>query len=363
MALRLPKRQRALPIGVDLGFGSVQLAQLRPAGDGAELVACAALAVPRELFLDQFGYLAFLATELPLLIKRQGFQGRQCVVSIPAEHTFVRHVKVPRADARATEAAARAAVQAELPYALSDASFCHIVAGEAYNDGSAKQEVIAVAVQLSTLNAYLSALDQAGLEVVGVSIPAVALAACFRALLREPDRAVLFLEMAATNVHVAICHGPRIAFSRNLPQDARNVDQAIAQGLNVALHEVGQIREDLKRGRDREASGDAVYRSMTPWIEQLAREIGTCLAYHHAALRCPRVDRVVFVGDAARDKRLCTALARRLNVSAQIGNPLAGVSVAPVKGLEASDKAPAAPSLAVSVGLSLCGLVELGETR
>jgi Tfp pilus assembly PilM family ATPase len=66
------------------------------------------------------------------------------------------------------------------------------------------------------------------------------------------------------------------------------------------------------------------------------------------------VERAIFVGGQAFDKPLCQALARRLNLPAQIGDPLVRIK----RSKEATDRLnldwrQPQPAWAVAVGLSL----------
>ena len=70
----------------------------------------------------------------------------------------------------------------------------------------------------------------------------------------------------------------------------------------------------------------------------------------------------MFTGGQAHDRRLCQALARRLNLPAQIGDPLAALSVSDA--LRQKGFTDARPELSVAIGLSLGGRGTVaGESR
>ena len=79
-----------------------------------------------------------------------------------------------------------------------------------------------------------------------------------------------------------------------------------------------------------------------------------CVRYHESIFRNRPVERAIFLGGQAYDKRLCQALAQRLNLPAQIGDPLLRVKRLDDAILnEGSDQREPQPDWAVAIGLSL----------
>jgi len=150
-----------LPIGVDFGSSAVKLVQLCSGKDGVELSAYGSIDIPQSYRKNNFERMGFLAKHIPRVIRSGNFKGRKCVLGIPAENTFVRHIKVPRTDAKSTELAVRRGVQSELPCPLQEMVIRYIVAGEVYCNGEVKQEIIVVAIPLDTMDAYLDKIGRA----------------------------------------------------------------------------------------------------------------------------------------------------------------------------------------------------------
>ncbi|MEE2681818.1 MAG: hypothetical protein VX641_05540 [Planctomycetota bacterium] len=57
--------------------------------------------------------------------------------------------------------------------------------------------------------------------------------------------------------------------------------------------------------------------------ESMSDELSLCVRYHSTLFGQKRIDRVIFLGGESRSTALCRTLARSLNVSAQLGDPLA----------------------------------------
>ena len=69
----------------------------------------------------------------------------------------------------------------------------------------------------------------------------------------------------------------------------------------------------------------SVAQAIEPVVHHLADEIQRCRRYHEGTFPGVPVDRLVFVGGEAHVRSLCQSLARRLSISAQLGDPIAGL--------------------------------------
>lgn len=357
MAFHIASKEM-LPIGLDLGSSAVKLVQLRTVKGGVELAANGYIEIPRHIRKDPIGRLDFFSQKIPRVLRGENFKGNKCILGLPPESTFVRHVKVPRLDPKNTEAAVRRAAQKELPYPVNEAVIRHIVAGEVYSDGETRQEVIVVAIPLSTMDAYLNMTNRVGLQVVGVNVEPLAIVECFTGLFewgRDPERAILYVDLGSQNTQVVISHGKDVVFARNMPRGSEQVEQAIARAIEVSPEEVRQIRRDLQVGKPAPISADELYGLLEPWLMTMVEEFETCLRYYNSVFRRSGVDRVIFTGGQAMDKRLCQIMAQRLNLPAQIGDPMVGVVVPGGKADEGTALEGPQPGLAVGIGLSLSG--------
>lgn len=336
--------------------------QLRMQDDEAMIQASTTLEVPRHLFVDQVGRLEYFKQQLPLVMRQQDFRGRKCVLCLPSDSCFVRHVKVPRlSQNKASEKAIRQAAQADLPYPIEEAVFRHIVAGEIYHEGQRMQEVIVVAIPLSTLEAYLHMTHEASLEVIGVNIEPVATVECFAGLFawaNDEERKIMYINLRGANTLAVIAHGSNVVFARNLPLGGRQVNQAIAEGLDVSLEEAIEARQAICNGEPTDYSADEVYRFTESWVRRLSAELEHCLLYYRSAFRPNDVERIIFTGVQALDKRLCQALARRLNLAAQVGDPMMGIRSQTQTNSETTVATRPQPELCVAIGLSLAGALD-----
>lgn len=340
--------KKILPIGVDLGASAAKLVQLRIMQNQAEPIACGTVHVPEELRSSPQQSLDYLAQHIPVLLRSEPFKGKRCILALPAASTFVRHVKVPLGDAKATKNAARQAVQSELPFAVEEAVVRHVAAGEIRHDGSAMQEVIVVAMPMGTLNAYLSMVGRAGLEVLGVSVEPVATVECFANLLSDPSGTVLFIDMGSSNTQVTIAEDGHLAFSRNLPFGADEVNETLGQAFQLSTDDVLRQRKALQASGAEGERAERLYQPLAPWLDAMGTEVERCLRYYEWSFQKQNTARLVFTGGQAGDRHLCSRLAQRLQLPADLGDPM--------RLLASQDNLQGQPNMTVAVGLSLTGM-------
>jgi len=287
---------------------------------------------------------------------RETFKGRQAILSLPAEATFLHHVKMPQVPEAHMDNALRMELQGKAPYAVEDATIRHVVAGELPGEEK-KLEVIVVAVPSKVLNAYLSMSRRAHLDVVGVNIEPCAIVECFARLFRRASdvgRSTLFIDIGATTTQVVLGMGNQLVFARNLKFGGETLDQQLAEAKGIPLAEAVILHQDLIAGKLTEDEQTELYRSLSGALDSMADEINQCLRYYESIFRNQSIERAIFVGGMAYDTRFCQLLAQRLNLPAQVGDPFLRIKRAQdAPASTAVDCRRPQPAWAVAVGLSV----------
>jgi len=128
----------------------------------------------------------------------------------------------------------------------------------------------------------------------------------------------------------------------------------VADGMRVSLDQAHAMRVDLQKVQHGSTAEDELYHLLDKPLDALAGELTQCLRYFESVFRNQAVERAIFVGGQAYDKRFCQSLAQRLNLPAQIGDPLLHVRRVAGAGLPIGlDRRTPQPDWAVAVGLSL----------
>lgn len=359
MVLKI-KTLKVQPIGVDLGYTRVKMAQVRSSAGELELHAAASVEVPPDCRDDLSKRLAFQTDRIKSLLKGAGFSRRRAILSLPAEAVFLHPIRVPVGPDGNNEKIVQDKVRDMLPFREQDAVVRHILADNVCLDQKEAQERIVVAICHEKLKPYLAMAGRAGLDTVGVNVEVCALAECFARFFRravDVARITLFVDIGSASTQVVMTRGGRIIFARNVSAGGLILDRAVAKALKITVPQAQQVRRKMvKEGDHRatEAAEDDLYRLLTGKIEEIADEIIQCLHYCESVFNRQRIDRVLFLGGEANNKRLCKSIASQLNLPAQVGDPMLGIHrpAGMPRGTGPDLRSPC-PEWAVAIGLSL----------
>lgn len=245
----------------------------------------------------------------------------------------------------------------KLPFDTSDAVIRHVVAGQTYNDHETHLEVIVMAASRQMIEAHLEAAHRCRLEVEALNVEPCAILECFARLFRRSDdheRVTLFLDFGQACTQVVIGHGAKLVFARNLMVGAADMDNAGSATLGVSVGELREMRRRLEDSPDPCPQADRIYDAMGEVMENIVPEITKCVQYYESVFPSGAIERAIFLGGQASDRRLCQRVAQRLNLPAQIGDPLARITQSKAAvGQDGPDRRRAQPAWAVAVGLSL----------
>ena len=168
----------------------------------------------------------------------------------------------------------------------------------------------------------------ARLMVVGVTADVCAVADCFARLFQrraDESRTTLFLDVGHSSTQVVLCHGAMMTFARNLAVGGRELDQEVATALQISPEQAYQVRREMLAQESQSDAEEELLRLLEVRIAQIAGDISDCLRYCEVSMGSRPIGRVVFLGGQAHDKRFCQCIAERLNLPAQVGNPMVDV--------------------------------------
>jgi Tfp pilus assembly PilM family ATPase len=164
----------------------------------------------------------------------------------------------------------------------------------------------------------------------------------------------LFLDIGLASTQVVLAQGKQMVFARNLLLGGRTLDQCVADTMHISLPQAHWIRRKMLAEAKDAAAEDDLFRLLDAKIAEITEEILRCLMYCGSSLKTHTAENLIFVGGEAHNNRLCQSIAQRLNLPAQVGDPLAGVRrAAPARQTFAADTRGPQPAWAVAIGLGL----------
>ena len=360
------------PVGIDFGADSLKLLQVSTA-DPPELLAAASASVPTEVRDDLNLRLEFFADALRRLMREGQFKGKRVVLSIPAAHTFVQHVRIGKSESAAIDDQVAAELHKQLGVDAACLVMRRLAVGEVFADGATRQESICLVAARQIVMQHLNAARRAGLNVVGMYCEPLAIMEAFAHRFRraeDEDRVTLFLDVGYRTTKAMIAHGRSLVFAKIIEvagkqlarasqesmeaintdaqadvhagvvvvKDAveRPVPSAVIAGpdgqaaeqslavLNTTSIEQDRRSEDAPLGTPLPNAPSAAPDSIaTEMFDSLVDELQLCIGYHASIFSKNPVQSAIFLGGEARHTDRCQAIAQALRLPAQVGDPLA----------------------------------------
>ncbi len=367
------RKRTLLPIGIHLTPDAVQMVQLCQVDDRVEVVSRAA-----HYFSSPSATLARLVaagggpnkgspnrrevdynrcrTFVRQKVSKDGFRGKEAVISLPAEHLAIQHVRMAPMPPEELAAALPAELQGKLPFAPADAIIRHVLAGTVTENNETKQDVIVLAAERFIVERHIQAMTRLGLNVVGVGVEPCAMCYPYAFASQRPTPSgggppcLMIVHLGADETHVAILRGQETTFVKGVDHGTDELIEAIAKEKSVPLERAAEMVGKWRESPGPETFQESldVYNAISWSLERLADEIQSCIRYHASLSRGAPIDRIHFVGPEARDRALVSVLSTHLDIPSEIGDPFAAVKGEP-------DPDGVHPDMAVAVGLSLFG--------
>jgi Tfp pilus assembly PilM family ATPase len=307
------KKQSTL-IGVDLGNDCLKLAQL---ADGTEeltyLVAGQYVLRPADVVPGTARWQRWAIEVMREATANGHFKGREVVAALPANEVFIDHLRWPKKFDGRIEDALFAKIKQKLPFEpIEQNTLIKYVPAEQDN-------LIVLATERTVIDHHLAIYERAGLAIHSIGVWPVALAQCYARFFgrrkTDLDAVVLLLDIQPDCTNMVICRHKNPLYACSVPVGAKLLQDEQA---------VGRLVMELTAGRREFLS---LYKNV-------------------------QIERLIFLSGLAVDAEIYRAIAKQLEVQAQMGDCMAAVEIKDPErfGLERRN---GTASWALAFGLSL----------
>ncbi len=333
MAFGLGKT-RVSPIAIDFGADSIKLLQVvdeRP----VQLVAAACAVLPEHARQNAQTRLAYMNETVKELLKAAPFRGKRAVCSIPSHQVMTQNVNVPPSDDVGLEDRVHAAMRERFGIEPTRMVLRCFDVGQVKIKGKLGHEALCVAAGREVVDRHLDILHQAKLEVCGMHTEPLALLASFKHLNEReasPDETVMLVDLGGATTKVIVFHGDRLVVARTAQAGgdqmvrelaaSRSLEFAEARAVMMSPdHDESGLETNTTFGGAATAVADPVLAGYA--TSAVTDEIKLAVRRHEKTFPERKIDRLVFTGGGARRADLCRQIAKALNLSAQVGDPIA----------------------------------------
>ena len=405
MSFRRMFQRSASPVVADFGASSVKLLQLA-GGEDPSIIAAQLLEIPDEARGNTDRRFAFLADELPNVLRQGGFHGRRIVISPASSHFMVQQTRIEAEGVLSPDDQVRAEVAGRIGCAPSS------VVARSFPIPGSDRDRVALAIARDEVMRHLELMKRCRFDVVGVQPDHLPLIRAFDHLhRREEDRHVvtMYVDAGWGAVKVAVARGTDLVFARIIhiggrqfdeiaasswgctaamarmrriteesrmlesPEQAESVAMSVPEGMSPIMRAgLAKAEQDAARSREIAAAAVDADRRTGQWNpslspvgspegnpdlaevnDSIADELLMCARYAQAAVG-GQIDRVVMVGGESHSRRFAGHLARRMGVKSSVGDPIRRMLASTPEGAGPLDPAREHPEWAIACGLCAC---------
>ena len=317
------------PIAADFGVSRIRM--LQPAVEGTVIAAAMEESPPAEAPFDLDTHLGRAENMIGRVASDPAWVGKRVVVSMPASIVTMTHLRLNPGEDLDT------AIQTRVQDLGANPMIRSIDVSSPWKTTRGGRELLCIVMPRETVLRYVAMLHGHGLEVTGVYSPASMLLRAFRHVNRrtsDEDTATMYVDLEPANATVAFGHGSSMVV-------ARRVDGSItvdgAQANHVPVSELASVDNDagsetdvltaINRRQLRTSPSmppiPAAAACVPGGIDDLCEEFRMCIRQHQSLFGQTPIGRIVFTGQGANAAGPCRAIARTLQLPAQVGDPLA----------------------------------------
>lgn len=290
-------KNRTYPIGADISDDIIKVVQLTDNGHGISLLAGGNQARPLDVRPRSGNWQRWAIEAIRGLTANGKFHGKEVVAVMPANGVFIDHMRMPKIKGASQDAKQTAAeydqklrdaifsrIKQKLPFDPNDAMMKYIPAEE--------NNVVVIASERKEIDRHLAIYEKASLTIKSIGVWPAALINIYTAFFgrRKTDleAIVMLLEIDANCTNVVICRYENLLFARSIPIGTTQLE------------------------------GDDA-------INRLVLELTACKRQFSSMQRNPQIERIIFLTSQAAITNTCAAIAKQMEMPAQMGNCLAAV--------------------------------------
>lgn len=356
------KQKNKLPIGLDLGHGSIKMIQMQMDEDSLSIRAADRVVIDPNLEDDQRR--DYILKTIRNMVERGSFKGRDVVASISNKDIRLKNLRVDSIADEDLKILIHEEVAEQLHLDPDIDEIRYMVAGKVHHSGELKNEVIFMGTDKSTIGSYIDLLTEAGVTPIAIdSVPHALQRSFTRSLRRQSDQVQVnfYIDIGSMFTTVVIGSNQQIHFIKYIPIAGDNLNREVASRLGVSVEEAVILRSKNQHDSgksDSLATRRAVTDAMASIVEELTNEISLCFRYYAVTFRGRRPGHAIIAGGEAYETTLRDLLKKELDLEMEIAMPLKGLDLSRMGKIVDHESPLCEWSVATGLSIRGCSLIQ-----
>ena len=298
------------PIGMDMGMDVLKLVQLGYNGKTIKLIAAGNEQRPADIEPGSIAWQRWAIQAVGRIVANNKFQGKALIAALPSNEVFIDHIRKPNAkDDDNLRKVLLTKIKQKLPF--DDVIIKYILAPD--------NNFVVVATEQLKIERYLAVFERANLRIMSIAAWPTALINCYAKFFGrrnvDHDVVAMLLDIHADHTNIVICRHKNLMFAHTIS--------------------IGKQQLETEQGH-----------------ASLVLELNSSKSHFTAIYKNAPIERLIFLSGQAVDRNICIAVAKKLEMSTQIGDCLAAVEIPNPETLTI-DRRQCCFSWATAFGLSL----------
>ena len=296
----------ARPVSIEIGSGSVRVAQLIEGRGGIRAVLFAEQQLPSDFRWDIGGDHSPLVAAIQQALDRAGIRSRRAVLVIPRGQVTARISAFPQVDRGELRRVVEYDLADHIPFPVDQVVVDFQPLGRS-REQPGLTDALVVAAPKELVREYLRLAEDLGLRVVDLTVDGLALHDLVQLVEREPVGLTVSLELDARATTINVSEDDRLRLTRSVAVGGRQLTRAIQEDfrVDVARAERLQREEGLRL-----LSRDPRPSHIAAWLDSFIGEVRrSAFSFSPAA-----ISRILVVGAAATTPGLAEALQAEFGV-------------------------------------------------
>ncbi len=331
-------------VGLDIGNGSLKIAQLRKTSRGIQLESFGIRETPRK-FLPQGIEIdsGSLAQTIKEAFRKSRIKPDLVVSAISSKLVSKKLIDLPFMSQEELKKAIVWEAEKYIPYKVEDVILDAQILAEKTDEEGKKIRVLLAAAKREVIYNHLDVLREAGLKTEIIDGASLALANSFESKVREKEESIALIDMGAEVTDLCVLKKGTLKFNRGINLAGNKLTLALKDKTGGEFSQ----GEEKKKG-----AGGEVFQILTPLLEQLVQEIQRSFDYYESTPGGEKIGAIILTGGTAKLAGIDKFFAEKMNIPVEIGNPLETLR----GGRSSGPAGENGPLFSVAIGLALRGL-------
>ena len=339
-------------VGLDIGSSALKLVEISDSSGGYTLQHLSQIRLPRGVIGGGLLLEPIILTEkIKELYINSGCRTKKVVTSLSGHTIIVKKATFPSTEESELRELLNDEGEKYLPFDdIKEVDFDFQILGQS-DVMPGYMDVMLAAAKKGIVDAYIAAIENAGLKPTIMDVDSFALETMYEANYDfEENEIVVLVNIGASITNINVIKRGGSIFTRDFATGGNSITESVQKKLNIDFEEAETLK--IQASENTIETPPLLSDEILEHAESIVLEIERSVDYFRSTYSGEYIKKVLLSGGSARIPGLLQALTHRLNIETELANPFRNIRCDEKK-FDAAYLENMGPITALAVGLSL----------